>query len=886
MEPLHFVGRDAELESVRSLVYEAGLGAGSALIWLGAGGVGKSRLLRECATMKLAAVTASARCGRGAASGAGVVVQLARSLRLPVRRREKLRVPAVLAAIGARAKRRPLVLFLDDLHLADSRERSFLDALVSTALHHQRIAVVACAAFRDARDDLWERDGAAVRALLPLDEPSMELLVRALASEQGLAAENLHEIIHTAQGNPRYAAELVESALEPGAVGRRVPASARAATARLRQLLTPGDFDILLACSAVGEVFFGDWIGDVTRRPRGEVADALQRASESGVLFETSERPGWLAFREAAIRNALYESLIALKRRVLHERIVDVLAANASDSDPLTDEMLGYHAESIGDFEQAATAYARAADRLFDATTFAAAATFYVRAVAHLPAGQRLWIERLQRAIRCYRYVSDWANVRWAVETLFGGLDRARNPDVVAAELENMFLAQLNDGDRQAAERTAEEIASLGTPDSERRGQIATLLLAYCVCYSGSQADAARLLARVHPKNFDDAELSLRYFLASAEIGAFVTPLERTLALVDRAAHSACGLKLVVGRVLSYAAGAEISCRYGNLERAREYIGLAEQVAEKGEGQNNDAWRIVVKERTRIALLAGDLVAARELVRANVGWLPSGLHNEAFDAYAAVTIGMRTGDLALVDAFFNARLLHDTVMARDAESCGLLFFGFADVMQVRGMAKDLRMAVERCIALELIDPYTAIQFCATRFASIECAARALEQTEAYFAGSVAPAAAAHVALCKAALLHRQGRHIAAAGLAAKASAQFAAMGWRLYEATAFELAGDVRGASRRFDECGATSDVLRLASKETRKLKHAPFGARLSPREREVARLVAAKRSNREIARALEISVRTVDHHVEAAFSKLGIRARWELIPEMLDQRG
>ena len=32
-----------------------------------------------------------------------------------------------------------------------------------------------------------------------------------------------------------------------------------------------------------------------------------------------------------------------------------------------------------------------------------------------------------------------------------------------------------------------------------------------------------------------------------------------------------------------------------------------------------------------------------------------------------------------------------------------------------------------------------------------------------------------------------------------------------------------------------------------------------------------------------EVSVRTVEHHVKATFSKLGIRARWELTPEMLD---
>ena len=72
-----------------------------------------------------------------------------------------------------------------------------------------------------------------------------------------------------------------------------------------------------------------------------------------------------------------------------------------------------------------------------------------------------------------------------------------------------------------------------------------------------------------------------------------------------------------------------------------------------------------------------------------------------------------------------------------------------------------------------------------------------------------------------------------------------------------------------------------MSAAQTRKRKRAPFGARLTPRELEVARLVARKRSNAEIARALAVSVRTVDHHVEAVFSKLGIRARWQLTSEL-----
>jgi DNA-binding CsgD family transcriptional regulator len=58
-----------------------------------------------------------------------------------------------------------------------------------------------------------------------------------------------------------------------------------------------------------------------------------------------------------------------------------------------------------------------------------------------------------------------------------------------------------------------------------------------------------------------------------------------------------------------------------------------------------------------------------------------------------------------------------------------------------------------------------------------------------------------------------------------------------------------------------------------------PAGAAggLSPREREVAHLVGLGRTNREIAGALFLSVKTVEYHLRGIFGKLGVRNRREL---------
>ena len=86
-------------------------------------------------------------------------------------------------------------------------------------------------------------------------------------------------------------------------------------------------------------------------------------------------------------------------------------------------------------------------------------------------------------------------------------------------------------------------------------------------------------------------------------------------------------------------------------------------------------------------------------------------------------------------------------------------------------------------------------------------------------------------------------------------------------------------AHRAFTEMGAVEFAAR-AGRELAATGGAGPGAaagELTSRERDVCRLVAGGSTNREVASALFLSPRTVEHHLRMAYRKLGVRSRTEL---------
>jgi ATP/maltotriose-dependent transcriptional regulator MalT len=86
-----------------------------------------------------------------------------------------------------------------------------------------------------------------------------------------------------------------------------------------------------------------------------------------------------------------------------------------------------------------------------------------------------------------------------------------------------------------------------------------------------------------------------------------------------------------------------------------------------------------------------------------------------------------------------------------------------------------------------------------------------------------------------------------------------------------EAMASALAAGRKLSLDEAVAEALRIVS-EPALSAATPFG--LTPREVEVLRLLAAGRSDREIAAELFLSHRTVHHHVANIFAKLGVHTR------------
>ncbi|MGH8902678.1 MAG: ATP-binding protein [Egibacteraceae bacterium] len=457
-----FVGREAELEMLRTGLRDAVGGRGRLLLVVGEPGIGKTRLAEQLAAhaaqtgavvrwgrcwdgggapaywpwiqiirahiRQLDAETVHAQLGAGAADIAQVVPEVAE--RLP-----GLSPPPPLGAEQARfrlfdavarflvnaASVRPQVLILDDLHAADV---SSLLLLTFLARDLPAMPVLIVGTYRDVEA---EQDPGVDRALARLAREGYQLHLGGLdeAEVAGLiedttgvrpAAELTAMVHQTTAGNPLFAAAVVDLLARQGRLGGTglpkwgelgIPREVQGAIRQRLDHLSGQAGQILAQAAVIGREFDFALLGRVAECSPDSLEDAVNQALSWGILIESTQTPGHLAFSHDLVRRVLSATLPFHRRAVLHRTIglaLEKLYADASDP-PL--KQLAHHfvraAEVGGDDGDVAKALdytQRAGDRAITRLAYEDAVADYAQALRLLAAAGGNQAHRLETLLK------------------------------------------------------------------------------------------------------------------------------------------------------------------------------------------------------------------------------------------------------------------------------------------------------------------------------------------------------------------------------------------------------------------------------------------------------------------------------------------------------
>jgi tetratricopeptide (TPR) repeat protein len=246
--------------------------------------------------------------------------------------------------LEALARRRPLVVVLEDLHWA---EPTFLDLAEAVATQAREGLLVVCL----ARPELLERRpgwaaGAAdaIRVELgPLGEGDAGALLWKLTGSPPEAGGRLLEV---AAGNPLFLEQLAASVGEQhrGEDEPQLPATIQAVLAARLELLGPGERAVLWRAAVVGRDFSREAVAELLpaegRAPLGRHLRALTAKGLVGTPPPDAGAPGRFHFHHLLVQQAAYRAIPKSHRAELHQRFADW-----SESQAVEDELVGYHLE-------------------------------------------------------------------------------------------------------------------------------------------------------------------------------------------------------------------------------------------------------------------------------------------------------------------------------------------------------------------------------------------------------------------------------------------------------------------------------------------------------------------------------------------------------------
>jgi DNA-binding CsgD family transcriptional regulator len=802
------------------------------------------------------------------------------------------------------ACRGPLVMCLDDVHWADPASCEALAALVrrppagavlfAFAGRHGQLPAVLSAALGGA----LREQRATVLALQPLSQREAAELV----------GDRAAKLYRQAGGNPFYLEQLARMPSLPRAEtddagDGSVPPVVASALAGELAVLTPQARLVLDAAAVCGDPFDPALAADVAGLSEAEALAALDELL-ARMLVRPADVPRRFAFRHPVVRHAVYVGTPGGWRLGAHDRAARALAR--AGAGPVQRAHHVEYAAHSGDSAAIALLLA-AADELASPAP-ARAARYYAGALRLLPAGDappvtaRAIQARLADALAA---AGDPVGARAALlDALATAADDERLALTVALANQEWWLG----GHEDARRRLYVALGDLPAhPSADRiRLRLALGLVALMACdlddacaHASDACDDARAIG---DRVFEAAAL------AAGALAAVSKADDPTAA--DRLHTAADALQRLTPRQLA----TRLPALWMHGRAHRGLGNFHDAIADLERGRTHAAQtgreRILlvltvesVATLTQLGRIADATAAGEESVeRARLASNPRLLlwaHSALADARLAA--GDVAGALRAADDAAQIHARPDFHAAGQPGWClgsALVAAGNPEravpafLAAFGGVALAGLLPVDRpAAAADLVEAQLA---CGDLAAAEQ--ALAAGQRAAVRAGS--PLAEAIIAIARAAILlaRDRPREAARAAMAAREAAAAAplthARAW-LAEGRALAAVGDrpaaklaLLEAESQFDGFGALRH-RDAAARELRRLGHrvlrpaaaatdGPLAA-LTGREQEIAGLVAAGRTNREVAEQLVLSTRTIEAHLRNIYAKLGVRSRVEL---------
>jgi DNA-binding CsgD family transcriptional regulator len=271
----------------------------------------------------------------------------------------------VLAALARIGEEQPTVLVVEDAHWADQSTRDLLGFLL-TRLDHERVALMV--SYRS--DDLHRRHPLrAVAAewsrlprlhrmhLAPLGEADVRNLIQSIHPAP-LAEREVRRIVERADGNAFFTEELLAAAADQHAyTDASVPAGlSDLLLVRLDRLSEPAR-DVVRLAAVAGRRVPHLMLETIAGLSHTELDAALREAVEAHILEPRGESQ--YAFRHALLGEAVYDDLLPGERVRLHTAFATALAKRSVSG---TAAELARHALESHDLDTAFSASVRAGD--------------------------------------------------------------------------------------------------------------------------------------------------------------------------------------------------------------------------------------------------------------------------------------------------------------------------------------------------------------------------------------------------------------------------------------------------------------------------------------------------------------------------------------------